>query len=181
MGVELNRSEMIGCRFPNYKTSEIAFRHPSTILACGPSFSGKTTWLIKLINQRHTLIHPSPERIIYSYTAHQPAFETLTRIGVELVKGADYQLDPAQRTLLVIDDPGPQWKGLAHLFTVVSHHSNCTICLVTHNLFQRGEEYRTAVLNAKYFVLFRSPRMLSQIAVLARHCMGISKAVGRGK
>jgi hypothetical protein len=167
-------------RFSRHESRDTVFNHPSTVVLVGPSGSGKTQWLVRLIDERRTLIHPPPERVIYSYTAHQPVFEELARRGVTMVKGQEFQLDGNKRNLLIVDDPGPKFAGLQRLFTVVSHHSNCTVCFVTHNLFERGAEYRTAVLNAKYFVLFKSPRMVSQVTTLARQLYGNLKG-GRSK
>ena len=43
----------------------IPFHHPTTILVAGPTFSGKTSFLKKIIRTR--MVQPSPERIIWVY------------------------------------------------------------------------------------------------------------------
>ena len=43
----------------------IPFHHPTTVLVAGPTFSGKTTFVKKLIRTR--MIQPAPERIIWIY------------------------------------------------------------------------------------------------------------------
>ena len=41
------------------------FHHPTTILVAGPTFSGKTTFVKKVI--RTGMVQPAPERIIWIY------------------------------------------------------------------------------------------------------------------
>ncbi len=43
----------------------IPFHHPTTILSAGPTFSGKTTFVKRLIRTR--MIQPPPQRIIWIY------------------------------------------------------------------------------------------------------------------
>ena len=43
----------------------IPFLHPTTILIAGPTFSGKTTFVKRLIHTR--MIQPPPQRIIWIY------------------------------------------------------------------------------------------------------------------
>ena len=46
-------------------SSFIPFQHPTTILVAGPTFSGKTTFVKKIIRNR--FVQPAPERIIWIY------------------------------------------------------------------------------------------------------------------
>ena len=43
----------------------IPFRHPTTILSAGPTFSGKTNFVKRLIRTR--MVQPPPERTIWVY------------------------------------------------------------------------------------------------------------------
>lgn len=155
--------------FPRLPEAETKFKHPFTSLVCGVTQAGKTHFILSMIRQRQRLIHPEPSRVIYSYSKYQPAFEDLAEDSrVQFVKGNHYTLDPDISTLLIIDDQLLDSKDLAKLFTVDSHHMNCSVMFVTHNLFFQDKSYRTAVLNTQYYVLFKSPRGLSQISILAR-------------
>ena len=54
------------------------FEHPSTILLSGPSKSGKTTLLSKILFYCDKgLVQPPPDRIIYCYSVWQKAFEEI--------------------------------------------------------------------------------------------------------
>jgi ABC-type proline/glycine betaine transport system ATPase subunit len=52
------------------------FNHPCATLLAGPSQSGKTT-LIKKIIIENNLIEPCPSRIIYCYAIWQTAYDEL--------------------------------------------------------------------------------------------------------
>lgn len=141
-------------------------KHPFTSIVSGATMAGKTFFLVKLLKHRAVMVAPRLERVLYSYKKYQPIFDTLP--GVEFVCGTDYRLDPSKRTLLILDDQVSEGLDLTRLFTVEAHHSNCSVMLITQNLFHDSREYRTAALNAVYLFLFKSPRGGMQISHLAR-------------
>ena len=49
------------------------------------------------------------------------------------------------------------------LFSRGSHHKNLSVLYVTQNIFHQGKCSRDISLNAKYIVLFKSPRDRTQI------------------
>ena len=151
-------------------------RHPFTCIISGASMSGKTVFILKLIKERHTMIFPQVQRVIYSYKKYQSVFNDVQ--NVNFVKGDSYQLDRNISTLLIIDDQLQDMSDqrLAELFTVNCHHDNTSVIFVTQNLFFQNKAYRTACLNAQYLILFRSPRGSSQVAQLARQL-----ATGKGE
>ena len=62
------------------------------MLVSGPTMCGKTQWVKKLIDHREDMIHPPPEKVIYSYQKWQPAYETLMN-DVHFIKGMDIDTD----------------------------------------------------------------------------------------
>lgn len=150
------------------RAAAVKLRHPFTAIVAGSTGAGKTVFISNLLRARHSMVHPPVERVIYSYARFQQAYENLT--GVEFVKGTDYVLDPSRPTLLIIDDQAGVCDkiNVEQLFTVDSHHSNCSVILVTQNLFQDCKSFRTAALNAQYMFLFKSPRGAMQVSHLAR-------------
>ncbi len=162
------------CHFKEVTSEQCKLRHPFTAIVSGPTQCGKTTFIGKLIRHRHVMIEPKVERVMYSYEKFQPAFHDMK--GVKFIKsGADYELDPAIPTLLIVDDQMESAKDIGRLFSVDSHHTNTSVIFVTHNLFYQSKQFRTAALNAKYLVLFKSPRGGAQIRHLARQVHGGGK------
>lgn len=155
--------------------NHVKFRHPFTAFCVGPTMSGKTYFLMKLIQHRDLVITPKIERIIYSYKKYQDIFDTAQ--DVEFVQGLNFTLDKSIPTLLIIDDQMMEGNDrIAELFTVNCHHDNTSIIFVTQNLFLQNKDYRTAALNTQYFILFRSPRGTTQVHHLARQMFVGDKA-----
>jgi hypothetical protein len=153
----------------------IGFRHPFTCICVGPTCSGKTQYIAKLIRHKDAVITPNVTRVIYSYKKYQPLFDTMP--NVEFVQGLNFTLDKTIPTLLVIDDQmGDCDSKLTELFTVCAHHENCSILFVSQVLFYQDKAYRTACQNAMYLILFRSPRCKAQIGHLARQMFPPGKA-----
>ena len=153
--------------FQSIDEKYLKFRHPFTMLCVGSTMTGKTTYLTKLIQQRHDMIKPNVERVIYSYNKYQTAFDSMT--DVQFVRGMNFNLDPSIPTLLIIDDNMNHTdETLAELFTVDAHHQNTSIIFVTQNLFLQNKFYRTACLNTQYMIFFRSPRSCNQMTHLAK-------------
>ena len=142
-------------------------RTPFTCIVAGATGSGKTEFVLRLLECRDEVFHPPVGRIIYSYERYQPKFDAVE--GVEFVRGADYKLARDQNTLLIIDDQmGSKDIDLEKLFTVDSHHLGVSVVFITQNLFTQNKQYRTVALNAQYLFLFKSPRAAQQVATLAR-------------
>ncbi len=155
--------------FPLVREDAIAFRHPFTCVLVGVSMAGKSQWLLELIKHRREMIHLNVERVVYSYKRYQRAFDEALKDGsVEFVLENAYDVDPKQKTLLILDDQMLNNSiPLGHLFTVSCHHDNLSIIYVTHTLFHNDAQFRLASLNTNYFVIFKSVRGSGQINFLA--------------
>ncbi|KFM60143.1 hypothetical protein X975_22188, partial [Stegodyphus mimosarum] len=53
-------------------------KHPSTSLISGPTGSGKTHFVIRVIEE--SLLSPMPQRIIYCYGAYQSIFSKMKNV-----------------------------------------------------------------------------------------------------
>lgn len=141
--------------------------HPSTCLISGPTGSGKSVYVKKLIE--HRMFLPMPEKIIYCYGAFQPLFNTMKDVIFE--EGLPSYLNDIRNALVIVDDLMSELGGdtrLSNLFTKGSHHRNISIIFVVQNLFHQGKEMRSINLNSHYLVLFKNPRDKSQITHLSR-------------
>ena len=78
---------------------------------------------------------------------------------------------PTRNNLLILDDvvqEVSETKRAASLFTRDMHHKNVSVWFVLQNLYKQGPSMRDIVLSCQIHVLFRSPRDVQQIRLLAR-------------
>lgn len=150
------------------------FNHPFTSMIAGPTQSGKTTFLKKLIDECQTLIKPAPDLITFCYSQYQKSYDQFSKkIPIEFKQGLPSieDFDPSKNNLVILDDLMTECENdpsISNLFTVDSHHKNISVILITHNIFSKGKHTRTISLNSHYMILFNNPRDRSQINHLAR-------------
>ena len=61
---------------------DVRFRQPSNILISGPSQSGKSNFIYKLLTYKKQLINPIPKTVIYVYSGQHPLVQKLVQEGV---------------------------------------------------------------------------------------------------
>ena len=137
-------------------------KHPFTCVIAGPTGSGKTQFVKRLLLDDRA-IQPPPERVVWCYGEYQDAYDQLASLDPRLhfVEGFPDDLlqglDRRRRNLIVIDDLMSEVGNsdkVVDLFTKGSHHRNLSVVLILQNLFHRGKAMRTVSLNAHYMVLF---------------------------
>ena len=144
------------------------FMHPFTCMVSGPTSSGKSTFISKLLELSHEKIYPAPEKVIWCYSQWQPLYDSMIE-SVEFHQGMPDNIDSSVRNLLILDDlMSDVDESVTELFTKGSHHRNISVIYIVQNLFHQGKEHRTISLNCQYMVLFKNPRDASQINHLAR-------------
>ena len=158
------------------------FRHPTTILISGPTMSGKTRLLFKMLKEG--LFHPIPTRIIWVYGEWQPIYDEIRRLfpktefEKEMTPDFYESIRPEDRNLVVLDDKMNDEGGsktLAKMFTQGAHHRNLTVVFIIQNIFHQDSSMRTISLNAHYMVLFKNPRDKGQVRTLGSQiCPGKS-------
>lgn len=143
-----------------------------SMIVAGPSQSGKTTFLLKLMSLKNELFMKPIHRVLWAYGQYQPLFHSsLKSKGIILQAGIPQVSDLRPHDLVILDDllgPSESNSEMTTMFTQTAHHLPCFIIFVTQNIFPRGKEARTRSLNTHYFVLFKNPRDRSQIQILAR-------------
>lgn len=154
----------------------LPFIHPASIVIAGPSRSGKTRFLTRLLEQR--MIHPFPTRILIVYGEWQVEYERMKQICpfIEFTKGPMSEelyesFVPEKTNMLVLDDQMTEAGNMGQLekyFVQGSHHRNLSIVFIVQNIFAKGKAMRTSTLNANYLVLYKTPRDRGQIAILGR-------------
>ena len=151
------------------------FQHPFTCMISGPTGSGKTWLLSKILQANQFMIFPSPRRIMYCYSRYQPKFDEIKELvpGIEFNEGlTDIDLfNQDVENLIILDDLMHLCEkdiGILNLFTVDSHHQNISVFFLTQNLFSKGKNARAISLNSQYIILLNNPRDHAQIYHLAR-------------
>ncbi|GBN67379.1 hypothetical protein AVEN_149572-1 [Araneus ventricosus] len=142
-------------------------KHPSSMIISGPSNSGKTFFVKRLLDSK--LIQPFPPKILWCYGAYQKLFDNMP--NVEFHEGLPSDIDTVSDALIIIDDLMSEVssdKRLSNLFTKGSHHRNLSIIFIVQNMFHKGKEMRNISLNASYLVCFKNVRDKQQISCLAR-------------
>ena len=147
------------------------WKHPFTCVVAGPTSSGKTHFVSRLVTQAAEMVDPPPQRIFWFYGEWQDNYTTLRDQGVQFIEGMPDEkvLDPQWRNLVVVDDLMSETDArVTRLFTKGSHHRNTSVIFISQNLFDKNKENRTITLNAHYIVLFKTPRDALQVEHLAR-------------
>lgn len=118
------------------------------------------------------------QNVLFFYSHWQPLYDDLEKLGVHFFNHLPSKEEVASLTepytdkggsVLIIDDFMQEVNAdISHMFTVLSHHCNITIFLLSQNLFPKNPVFRDISLNATYIVVFKNPRDSSQIAAFAR-------------
>ena len=150
---------------------EIAFRTPACIIVSGPSCSGKTFFLKKLLSEKENLrkLFKKPvTRIVWYYKIWQPDYEELQRKNpvIEFYQNvlkegiSKHFPDPHPQDsigIVVLDDLMKEGSGdskVLDIFTKESHHLNITCFMILQNIFFQGKYSVNIKRNATYIILF---------------------------
>src|SRR5437867_9632073 len=130
---------------------------PFTCTISGPTGSGKSVFVQRLLKHARTVIEPRPERILYCYGVYQTIFSQFE--GVEFNEGLPSldEFKGEKHSLVIIDDLMHETNDVVtKLFTRVSHHTNTSVIYITQNIFHPSKEHRTITLNTQYLVLLKT-------------------------
>ena len=146
---------------------DLRLQHPFTCVIAGPTGSGKTHFVMKLVTHARSMIDPPPKKVVWCYGEWQQLYASVP--GVEFVEGLPEIKTLAPGTLVVIDDLMAETdQRVTKLFTKASHHREISVTHIVQNLFSKNKEHRNISLNAQYLVTFKNPRDASQITHLAK-------------
>ena len=159
----------------------LPFNVPNCTVICGPSSSGKSTFVYELIKHSKGMFNTSFKKIYYFYGVWQKDFDNILE-DVEFIEGLPTQtfiddMTSDSHNLLILDDlqhTALNSNLIADIFTKYSHHKNLTTILILQNLFHQGKYARDISLNTHYFVLFKNQRDINQISILGNQ-LGIRK------
>ena len=157
--------------------SQVILKHPFACLVSGPTKSGKSYLVRKILQQNRILIDKPIDKIIYCYSSWQTSFEdndfkTIFPI-IELYQGIPSveTFDVNKNNIIILDDlmkESGSENSIYDLFCVDSHHKSISVFLMTQNLFPREKNARAISLNCDYIIIMNNPRDKNQVNYLAR-------------
>lgn len=155
----------------------LLLKHPFTALAAGPTGSGKTVLVRRLLGSHRltTTIKDEKLRVLWCYGQYQDLYNKPLGTSVEItyVKNlpSSETISEIKPHLIVLDDLMTEMgnnKDLTDLFTKGSHHLGLSVLFIVQNLFHQGAQMRTISLNCRYMILLKSVRDKQQISSLGR-------------
>lgn len=155
---------------------------PTTMIVAGPTGSGKTELVFRMLGEGGVFDHP-PSEIRYHYGAWQKRFEDVEGadkryVFVEGIPGPDDLPSGSHHTVMVIDDlmeEASKSKTAMDIFTKHSHHQNMSVIFLVQKLYGKTHHMRVISQNAHILVLFKNPRDTLSIQALGRQMFPSSK------
>lgn len=153
---------------------DLRFQSPFCAILSGPSKSGKSTFIDRILRNINQMCNVQFDEIIYCYSYWQDLFTNLLRDNIckfhqGLPTIEDFENKQSKPRLIILDDLMAQANDeVTDLFTKSSHHLNISVFFLSQNLFFKSKGSRDMSLNTNYFVCFKNPRDQTQFKYLAR-------------
>jgi len=156
--------------YSKFDSNEIKFPIPSGIIVSGPSSSGKTELVLRLLENADKMFEPKPEAILWAYGEYTEKIGQLQRKGYHVYQGVPSEEAVAKMPkpfIFVLDDliQDIDPKRLANIFTRNSHHQNFTPIFITQSLFDKA--MRVPRANSHFIFLLRCPNDQQSLRSLA--------------
>ena len=162
----------------SFQVFDARLKAPFSALVAGPSMSGKTHFVVRLLENWSNLVDTKLDHIVWCYGQKTNILEDLQRKyagKISLVEGLpediEKYLESGKNTLLVLDDSQSdvcESQQVADIFTKKCHHMGVCTVVIFQNLFCEGKHRKTIYRNATYLILFNSPLDHSLAYSLAR-------------
>jgi hypothetical protein len=152
---------------------------PCNMIIASPTQGGKSTFVYQLF--KHAMFHRPPEKILYCYNSTWQSMFTKMETEMDNISFhyglpneeelETFQASTTEHKTIVLDDlmnESMNADNILKLFTIGMHHNNCSVILLTHNLFPKSKHSRTLTLNTQVFVVMANNRDKQQIQTLGR-------------
>jgi septin family protein len=149
----------------NVEDKNLAFLVPARIYVCGATGSGKTHFVLQLLEYQLQLFDKPFSKIIYAQPGdlEEDLVKRLKLVspGIEIVSGlpdfSEVSAHPGEK-LVIIDDQILNLINSKDIFTAVtiaSSHEHISLIITTQNFFLQGRFSKTLHRNTSYKVFFR--------------------------
>jgi len=139
---------------------------------CGPSQSGKTHFVLNLLDRHYELFRKGIKDVLWCYGIQNENFQHMLRAkGYRTHYGLPQLSDIRPNSICIVDDllqESETSKDVTNIFTKATHHLPCFVIFITQTLFPGGKDARTRSLNTHYYVIFKNPRDKLQFDMLSR-------------
>jgi uridine kinase len=154
-------------------------RHPFTCIVSGPTGSGKTILVRRLLkNWKKTILLENDNNksldVFWVYGQFQELYkqrvENTNIVYSEFLPKLE-ELKNMNVKIIVIDDLMNEMgknEKMSELFTRGSHHMNLSVIFIVQNLFHQSKQMRTISLNSQYIILLNNFRDQNQIEFLGK-------------
>ena len=160
------------------KETGVKLQTPFTMIICGQTQSGKSSFCRRLLKLWQTTVDKSYDYVLWLYGQNQNTLfndlQSEIPVNIEFAEGfnpdyIDNWVNHHPNCVIVVDDLNRQAFSndyFATLFDGASHHKRANVIAISQNCYDRGTQYRQAMLNTRYLVLLssaRDKRVLSHI------------------
>lgn len=149
----------------------LQFSSGSPIIVAGPTGTGKTSWIYKLLLSKNMFTKPISS-ILYCYGVYQSLYDEMQKKikNITFFEGLPScelidSLHDGKFHIIILDDLMEyvaKSTETENLFTKKCHHYGITTIYITQNIFAQGKSQRTTNLNTHYLCLFANKRDESQ-------------------
>lgn len=151
---------------------DLRFKSDRVMCVSGPSQSGKTTFVIQLLQRRNELFQQPLATVLWCFGIPDGQLQrAILDNGYKAHRGLPNETDIEPHSVCVLDDlltESETSKDVTNMCTRMAHHKSCFVILIMQNLFPAGKESRTRSLNTHYYVIFKNPRDKLQFETFAR-------------
>ena len=157
----------------NQKFFDVRLKENFKLFISGPSRSGKTVFVQKLIENMNIFSRSPPKIITLVYKVFQPIYYDMNIDHLVLdgdnLKERLINIANGEPMLIIFDDliNSNSLSELSDMFMVDGRHMNFSMIFISQKLFVNNDHYRQISLNCDYYTLFKNPRNALEIRNLA--------------
>ena len=148
-----------------WKEISFQFKHPFGARVVGPPKTGKSEFVIKLLEFSQSYMSPRPTKIYWAYgeknIKQMQQIQERCPKPVHFIKGLPdiEEFSPQETYLLILDNltsATSNFTAVSNFFKQTSHHKNISVILILEKLYHVGKSMRDISLNSKYTILFEN-------------------------